>query len=589
MAQTYVAATKFTAIDKFSSVVNKMNKTTNSFSGTIAKLGGVIGGLAIGQQIVDANLQAEKSFQSLSAVTGLGGKAFDTFKVAAEQTANATGMLIGDTAKAMELIGSQKPELLASAAAMQQVTEAAITLSRASGEDLAASAGNLTGIMNQFNLGAEMASKSINVLAAGTVAGAASIADVAESLKNVGTVASMSNMSLEDTVATLQALSLKKITGAEAGTKLRGVILKLKEAGIGYASGQFKMNDALLEAQTKMSKLTGAKAKDAFASKIFGAENINAALVMIDSIKTIKDMTVAVTGSNSANEMAAKNINTLAFQVEELKNKFLNLFTATDKDNTAMNALKGTLGFLIKNLDTIIPLIVYAGGVWATYTVAMWAITTATAAWNGTLLLNPIGLVVLGVIALISLVAVIVKKWESWGAMLVIFMGPLGKVISLVVSFYRNWDMIVKAFKTDGIIAGLKAIGAVLLDAIIRPLRSLLITLAKIPGMGKMLNPVIAKLDKISVATGINPNTGKLLEKGQFMQNGKLMEWKKRPRLEGPLNPDAANVNSTTQRLETIQRQNMTIYVKPVDGASATTSGMKDINAKVSPTLATPR
>ena len=54
-------------------------------------------------------------------------------------------------------------------------------------------------------------------------------------------------------------------------------------------------------------------------------------------------------------------------------------------------------------------------------------------------------------------------------------------VISLAMSFYRNWDRIVSAFKNDGIVAGLKAIGTTILDAILLPLQKVLELASKLP------------------------------------------------------------------------------------------------------------
>lgn len=47
-------------------------------------------------------------------------------------------------------------------------------------------------------------------------------------------------------------------------------------------------------------------------------------------------------------------------------------------------------------------------------------------------------------------------------------------VVSIVYSLYRNWDMVVSAFKNGGLIEGLKAIGKVLLDSILFPLQKIL-------------------------------------------------------------------------------------------------------------------
>jgi hypothetical protein len=110
--------------------------------------------------------------------------------------------------------------------------------------------------------------------------------------------------------------------------------------------------------------------------------------------------------------------------------------------------------------------------------------TTAQWSLNAAMDANPIGAIILLVTALIAAVVIIIKKWDDWGAALSLFMGPLGWVIALVQSFRKHWDSITDAFSKGGIIAGLKRIGLVLLDALLYPVQQLLELLAKIPGLG---------------------------------------------------------------------------------------------------------
>ena len=110
---------------------------------------------------------------------------------------------------------------------------------------------------------------------------------------------------------------------------------------------------------------------------------------------------------------------------------------------------------------------------------------------------NPIGLIIVAVAALIGLIATVIAKWDEWGAAIAVFMGPLGFVISLVQSFRATWESVVQAFKTDGILGGLKRIGQVLLDAMLKPVQSLLEILAKIPGLGYLAEGGAKKIAEI--------------------------------------------------------------------------------------------
>ncbi|MEG1200333.1 MAG: hypothetical protein RSD53_13130, partial [Algoriella sp.] len=63
---------------------------------------------------------------------------------------------------------------------------------------------------------------------------------------------------------------------------------------------------------------------------------------------------------------------------------------------------------------------------------------------------------------------------DEWGAALLQFLGPIGWVINAFQSIKDHWDSIVNAFKTDGIIGGLKRIHLVLMDTFLKPLQQIL-------------------------------------------------------------------------------------------------------------------
>jgi archaellum component FlaC len=116
-----------------------------------------------------------------------------------------------------------------------------------------------------------------------------------------------------------------------------------------------------------------------------------------------------------------------------------------------------------------------------------WTTKIATAAqwlWNIALNANPVSLIVIGIAALIAVIVLAINKWDEWGAALIMFLGPVGMVVSAFKSVYDHWESIKKAFETDGIIGGLKRIGLVLFDALLKPLQQILELAAKIDPTG---------------------------------------------------------------------------------------------------------
>ena len=215
MALAFPVSTIFSAVDQFTPTVNKMQGATASFLKTsnagfskfernVNKITPSLGGLgdqikqlafaggafAIGALAVKSLADYDQAIQDLSAITGAVGPDLDLFKDKIKDVATQTKSSSIEVAKGFEIVGSKQPELLKNAAALAEVTKQSIILAKASGDDLATSAENLTGIMNQFNLSQEEAARTANVLAAGQIEGSAGISLVAESMKNFGAVAS---------------------------------------------------------------------------------------------------------------------------------------------------------------------------------------------------------------------------------------------------------------------------------------------------------------------------------------------------------------------------------------------------------------
>lgn len=134
--------------------------------------------------------------------------------------------------------------------------------------------------------------------------------------------------------------------------------------------------------------------------------------------------------------------------------------------------------FIAENIDTIG---VFAGVILSVVG-AMKAWSVIQGIINALMAANPVGLVVVAIAALVAFVYKLIKAWDSWGAAITLILGPFGLVISAVKTFWDYWDSIVEAFKSDGIIAGLKRIGTAILDIILYPVQQLLGWIAELTG-----------------------------------------------------------------------------------------------------------
>jgi|GEM_PF-2526640 len=247
----------------------------------------------------------EDAAQSLSAVTGLTGKDLDYLKKQAKETGPQFGMTAAEMLKAYELMGSAKPELLKQKEALAAVTKEAVILSKAGKIDLADAAKVVGESLNQFGKGAESANRFVNVLSAGVKEGSDSITGISTALKQSGSVANAAGLSFEQTNAILAKLSGQAIKGEQAGTGLRNILVKLM-------AGANETNPAVVGLDKALENLGKQNLSTAELAKRFGLENVVVAQQVVAQRKEIATLTTTMTGTNTAYEQAATNMNSLS-------------------------------------------------------------------------------------------------------------------------------------------------------------------------------------------------------------------------------------------------------------------------------------
>jgi TP901 family phage tail tape measure protein len=493
MSKQFVIPSIFTAVDQLSAPVNQMAKTVDSFGSRaeialaksnrmFRKLTPTLGDAsrqllsfastaAIGAGIVSTakfSVDSLKEYETAVAsfrtiVSDATDKEFAAYEKKMGEVANTTQKSSIEVAASFEKIAGLNSAFAETADGLGAVSQAAITLAKASGMELGSSAESLVGIMNQFSMGALEADRAINVLAAGQAVGAANIQQTAESFVNFGATAAGANITLEQSVGLIQTLGKFSLFGAEAGTKLRGAVTKLQQANVGYASGQFNINDALVEARGRIDKLSTAKEKDEAITKMFGMENMTAGRILLNNIDTYEEFTKGVTGTSEAQKAAQINSQSLSVKLDELKNRWINIITSSDGASKGLEAAKRVIGFVTDNMDTLLTVglsvlgfftawkvlnlttaaaigvynvaIGIQGALTGITSVAVGSSTVALAAYNVTtkivtastwlwntaqtalnfiLTANPIGLVIVAIAALIAIIVLIANKTTGW-------------------------------------------------------------------------------------------------------------------------------------------------------------------------------
>lgn len=302
--------------------------------------------LFAGKSLMDYD-RAITKFRTI--VSDLNDTDFGKFKKEMNLAAKSVNASAVEMFQAAEVIAGLDEKFAANPALLADMSKAAYTLSKGGFMELADAAEGMTGIMLQFNMQAAEADRVINALAAGTAKGGASIASQIESMRKFGSEAYRANMSLELTVATLQAIA-PKVKAAEAGDAMAAIMVKMRKAGVGYRGGIFDFIAGIDDLNARMASMNE-QARNLYADTIFGADRSSIGSFLLTQRDNILKLTAAVTATNEAHRAAQIASSSFGGRLEAVKNKFVNYITQSEKSNYIMTKLNNVLGFVSENFS----------------------------------------------------------------------------------------------------------------------------------------------------------------------------------------------------------------------------------------------
>lgn len=354
--------------------------------------------------------------------------------------------------------------------------------------------------------------------------GAASMSEIAAYLPTIVPTAKNAGVSLEQASGAFAFMTAQGVNAASAATLLNGAFNSLsnpkllgnfKAIGVEIydAKGNMRsMPDIVNDLAKSLNGLSDSAKAQKLASLGLDQTSAQAFAVMTQSADKFRDTLDATANSSGAlkesynNSMTAadqwgialNNIKAVAIKIGQA---FLPIITKVGEWAAAITsgiipAIKGAVewckewwpvlatlavGFVAMNANNIV-----ATASLIAHSVATKACAAAQWLLNAAMSANPIGLVVMAIAALVAMVTIAIKKYDEWGAAMLLLMGPIGMIVNLVMTIKRYWDSIVDAFTNGGFIEGIKQIGRALLDLILYPVQQLLELLSKIPGLGRL-------------------------------------------------------------------------------------------------------
>lgn len=497
----------------------------------------------------------------LQSSLGLTDKAFGGMRKTLIGVADDTGKSALGITDIFKIAIKANPALKDNAESLTQVSEAAILAADAAEQAFGPATESLTTVLNKFKIPASEAKAAVDAFAAASQNGVYNISALEDGITQFGDTAKLFGADLNQSIALVQLSGAFRKAGESAGDsgahirKFMSTLINIRNVApdteallLKNGVSMTKLRSATVPVTEKLDELAKIQKKGALLTTIFGAKNAEYVMGLIAHRKELDPLIEKTKERGAAEEMAARHEATLKNSLEKLKNAFINILVGSDDATEGVSLFAKGIRFLAENLGIVVYTVGLAVSVFLawkaivlTTTLIMgafniaigisaamgWSQNTAfiasaagmaayntiikigtvyQLALNAAMTANPIGLIIVGIAALIALIAVVINKWNEWGAALSIFMGPLGLIISLIQSFRRNWDMISQAFKTGGVVAGLKAIGATILDAVIMPLQQVAKLIASFTG-AQWATDAVKGFDIVRQNLGVNTKT----------------------------------------------------------------------------------
>lgn len=314
---------------------------------------------AFGVAAVKMAADFDQQMSTVQANTGATSAQMDQLRAAAIEAGASTVYSASDSADAINDLGK----------AGMSVTDiltggltGALNLAASDGMAVGDAAEYMANALSMFHLKGSQASQVADTLAAGAGKAVGNVSDFGEALNNCGAQANSFGMNIQETTGVLALFAQNGTIGAEAGTQLNSMLMKLaapsteasntmKELGIsaydaqGHFLGMAKFAGQLQKAE---KDLTDEQRNQANAT-IFGSYAIKAANYLYEAGESgVNKWTKAVSESGYAAEQAAAKNNNLKGDLENLGGSMESLMISIGE------GAQGPLRKMVQGLDTLV-------------------------------------------------------------------------------------------------------------------------------------------------------------------------------------------------------------------------------------------
>lgn len=290
------------------------NSMTRSFGGLAAIIPAISFG-AIATSAVNLARDFESSMLNVQSKLGITGDAMEALEQQALHLGSTTSFTSKQAGDAMGYLAQAG----LNAAGIMEAMPATLNFAAAANIDLAEAADMATNAMGSFGMQTSDLTKITDIMVNASNLSNQSVTELSQAFKVAGGLAANVGVSMGDLAAAAGHLANKGTKGAEAGTALRNMLsILINPAGDAEkALSELSLTSEDFYDKTENGKLifkgypsmidtftkAGVNASDMM--RIFGAENGNAALNMLDGSDAIRELTTGIDKNGTASEAAA--------------------------------------------------------------------------------------------------------------------------------------------------------------------------------------------------------------------------------------------------------------------------------------------
>lgn len=568
---------KITALNRgltgsFGTLNRGINKTIKFAGKGLLRAGQVgLGAIAVGTGL------AVKEFIALDdAITNAGAKFSDldpkaaTFNDSLKQLSESARAVGKDTEfSAVDAAGALDKFAMAGMNSDQAMVllRGTTDLATAASTDLTTAVDIATDSLGAFNLVTEDTaqlqknlSRVSDVMAKTTTTSNTSLVDMFEAVKKGAPAFTAAGQQIEDFAALTGVLANSGVKGAEAGTNLRNIMLRLAKPtgeaskvieGLGVttqdSSGNFRNVIDILGDFEKGLDGMGTAQRTAALSTVFGARAVTGVNILLsegsDELAKYRDRLIdskdaSITMADAIRNSLGNKIKVLQSGLKELGLKFIDAFqdkgrAALDKmieviQNFDMNIIIDAVNNTIEAFKKLGDFITEHKGFIEGLVIAMASLKTAI------ILVNAVQAIQMGMMAaapILGMIKVFMSLAKTEGilatAQLALNMAmtanPIGLIIvgvaaliAIIVLMVKNWDSVLPVLEKVG--RGFMTLILSPINLVIDAIQLMLTVLSKIPGFGDLIKPAIGALQDFQ--DGIN----KVTLKGARVENAIITE-----------------------------------------------------------------